>query len=302
MRYLEKISTLFIKPKSWQSRKKILILEGGGMRGIFLTGVMQAFAERSYFPWKYIIGTSAGALTGTTYATGQIHLSRDAFFSKLLTGKFIHLTNILSNEKHILDLDWMIDTIIKGKEPLDVKKLKKTIPVLITATNCANFQPLETIFLHSKKDNIYKALKATAAIPFLYKGFVDYKDYHLLDGGVLDPIPYKKALEMGYKEDEIVVIVTRPRGYRKKEESFWIRQLYDSYYKDKKYAHLVQSLHKRFKVYNNILDDLEYSYRGIRVIYPPNDFEVDRLTQDEKKILAGFMQGVHEAKEYLCNK
>ena len=44
--------------------KKALVIEGGGMRGIFLTGVLQAFTDRGYFPWKLIIGSSAGALTG----------------------------------------------------------------------------------------------------------------------------------------------------------------------------------------------------------------------------------------------
>ena len=36
--------------------KKVLVLEGGGMRGIFLSGVLQAFTDRFYFPWKMIVG------------------------------------------------------------------------------------------------------------------------------------------------------------------------------------------------------------------------------------------------------
>ena len=44
--------------------KKVLVLEGGGMRGIFLTGVLQAFTDRGYFPWKLLVGSSAGSLTG----------------------------------------------------------------------------------------------------------------------------------------------------------------------------------------------------------------------------------------------
>ena len=98
-------------------QKKVLVLEGGGMRGIFLTGVLQAFTDRAYFPWKLIIGSSAGALTGTAYAASQIHLARDAFFTELLTGEFIKISNIVRLEKHILNLDWMID---KDKIALDV--------------------------------------------------------------------------------------------------------------------------------------------------------------------------------------
>ncbi|PKL36176.1 MAG: hypothetical protein CVV44_18330 [Spirochaetae bacterium HGW-Spirochaetae-1] len=289
----------FKKHKLTFPKKKVLILEGGGMRGIFPTGVLQCFTDRNYFPWKLVIGSSAGALAGTAYIARQIFMARDAFFSKLLKGKFIYLANILSSEKHILDLDWMIDTIVRGREPLDEWRLKKECPVLITATHIRYDGPPETIYLHSKKDDIFTALKATAAIPYLYKGFVEYGGHRFLDGGLLDPIPYMKALEMGFREKDILVVVTRPRGYRKRSESFWIRTLYENYYRDPKYRNLVSSMENRFEKYNKILDDLENRYTGIDVIYPPPKFDVDRLTKDEKKILMGFEQGVHEANRFL---
>ncbi len=283
----------------YRKRKKALVLEGGGMRGIFLTGVLQSFTDRSYFPWKLIIGSSAGALTGTAYAAGQIHLARDAFFTELLSGKFIRLSNILRHEKHILNLDWMVDTIINGAEPLDDRALSRACPVLVTATDCRPDNPPQTIYLSSRHDDMDAALKATAAIPVLYRGFVEYGKYHLLDGGLLDPIPYAKALEMGFDEDEILVVVTRQHGYRKKEESFWIRSLYESYYKDHRYRFLVESISNRYLLYNKMLDELERRHRGIDVIYPPDDFRVDRLSRDEKKILEGFTQGVVAGRNYL---
>lgn len=280
-------------------RKKVLILEGGGMRGIFLAGVLQAFTDRHYFPWKLIIGSSAGALTGTAYAAGQVHIARDALFSKLLTGKFIHLENILRPERHILDLDWMVDTIINGDEGLDMRKLRGACPVLITATLCEEHRESRTVYLNSKKDDVLIALKATAALPFFYRGFVNYRDMPLLDGGMLDPIPYKKALELGYREKDILVVTTRNRGYRKKMESFWVRYVYEHHYKNPAFRFLVQSLENRYLMYNRLLDELEYRHTGIEVIYPPAGFKVERLTQDGKKILAGFEMGVEAAKEFL---
>ncbi|MCP4137861.1 MAG: patatin family protein [bacterium] len=287
------------KKKLSHPRKKVLILEGGGMRGIFPTGVLQAFTDRGYFPWRTIIGSSAGALTGTVYASGQIHIARDSLFTTLLSGKFIHLSNVLKPDKHILDLDWMVDTVIGGNEPLDFKKLKQSCPVFISAAHCSDNKPPETIFLSSKKDDVITALKASSAIPFLYRGFVNYRDYHLLDGGLLDPIPYKKALSLGYKEEDILIVTTRPKKYRKKEESFWIKSLYERYYNETRYQYLVESMENRYLSYNRILDELEGKYKNIDIIYPPNDFKVDRLTQDEKKILEGFEHGVEAAKTFL---
>jgi len=278
---------------------KVLILEGGGMRGVFPTGVLQGFADRNFFPWKLIIGSSAGALTGASYAVNQIHLSRDAFFTKLLTGKFIHLSRVLNYDKHVLDLDWMIDTVVHGDEPLKEQLFKKSCEVLITATHCDDFETPETIFLSSKEEDVITALKASAAIPFLYRGFVEYKNYHLLDGGMLDPIPYKKAIELGYKEKDILVVLTRPKGYRKKEESFWIKYIYESYYKENRFKYIIEALETRYKMYNAVLDDLEENHPEIEIIYPPDDFEVDRLTQDKEKICEGFEQGVNETREYL---
>jgi predicted patatin/cPLA2 family phospholipase len=205
--------------------RKVLILEGGGMRGVFLTGVLQAFTDHSFFPFDTVIGSSAGALTGCAYAAGQIYLSRDAFFGKLLSGKFIRPANIFNADRHILDLDWMIDTVVKGRDPLDLESLRKACPVIITATDCVDDRPPETVYLNSRTDDIYTALKATAAIPVLYRGFVEYGGHRLLDGGLLDPIPFNRAMDMGYREEDIVVVLTRPKGYRKEAESFWVRSL-----------------------------------------------------------------------------
>lgn len=198
MNFKRLIKNIFTK-KSLYPEKKALIIEGGGMRGVFLTGVLQAFHDRGYFPWKMIAGSSAGALTGTAYAAGQIHLARDAFFSSLLTGDFIHLENIINPKKHIMDLDWMIKIILQQEEELDIKKLKKGPPVYITATLCKEDSFPSVVFFNSHEDDLLTVLKATAALPVIYRGFVHYKDNKYLDGGLFEPMPYMKALEMGFK-------------------------------------------------------------------------------------------------------
>jgi predicted patatin/cPLA2 family phospholipase len=280
-------------------KKKVLVLEGGGMRGIFLTGVLQAFTDKRYNPFKLIIGSSAGSINGTAFAVDRINLVRDAYFTKLLTGDFIHIGNVLNYQKHVLDLDWMVSTFLGDENPFDGKTLKKAPLVLITATHCAENAPPDTVYLNSKKDDIIMALKATAAVPFLYRGFVQYGNYSFLDGGLMDPIPYRKALDLGFKEDQILVVVTRKKGYRKKEESFLVKMLYESYYKKQQFAPLIKAMENRFRQYNNTLDELEERYTGIDVIYPSDNFKVSRLTQEGKKILEGFEQGVEAGKHYL---
>jgi predicted patatin/cPLA2 family phospholipase len=270
------------------------------MRGIFPTGVLQAFTDRKYFPFELIIGSSAGALTGTAYAAEQIWLARDAFFTELLAGQFIRMRNLLRPEKHILNLDWMIKHIVMGEDPLRLRKLRHIAPpVLMTATRFREDEVPDTIYLSTRTDHIPTALTATAAIPFFYRGFVRYKNYMLLDGALLDPVPYEKALSLGYREEEIMAVLTRPKGYRKEQESFWISALFQSYYKDDKYRYLLYAMNKRFHMYNRVLHDLEHRYQGIDVIYPPEDFAVNRLTRNEEKILAGFEAGIAAGRAYL---
>lgn len=279
--------------------KKVLVLEGGGMRGIFTVGVLQAFTEQGFNPWKLIIGASAGALNGIVYAANQIYIARDAFFSELACGRLIRITNVFRPEKHILNLDWMIDYIIAGDEPLNIRRLRTTAcPVLLAATRFFKDKPPDILFLNTKTDDIANAMKATAAVPFFYRRFVPYGKDLLLDGGVLDAIPYKKALEMGFEEKDILIVLTQPKGYRNNAESFLGNMLYETYYRDEQYHFLLSALQGHCDAYNRDLDELE-QHHGIDIIYPPWRFKVNRLSKNEQKIVEGFEQGVSAAKAYL---
>lgn len=280
--------------------RKVLVLEGGGMRGVFTTGVLQAFHEHNHFPWKLILGTSAGALNGVAYVTGQIHLARDAFFTKLLEGDVIRRVNMLRFEKHVMDFEGVIKTIFSGDEPLKMHALKKACPVLITATNCRPGDKPETVYFDSRRDDVITALNATSAIPYLYRGFVQHKEYKLLDGAVLDPVPFQKALSLGYEQQDILVVATRKKGFRKKGPSFWIKTLYEQYYKLPEHSQLLQALLHQDSLYNSVYDELEQKYAGIHVIYPPESFQVERTTQDSRKILDGFELGIQAAKVFLA--
>lgn len=281
------------------ARKKVLILEGGGMRGVFTTGVLQAFHDRHYFPWEAVMGSSAGALTGAAYVAGQIHLSRDAFFGSLLSSRFIRLMNIVRPSKHVINLDWMIDSVLHGQEPLDEKKLRRACPLVVTGTHIPPGKHPRTVYFNSHRDELTTILKATAALPFLYRGFVPYRDYELLDGAILDPVPYHHALRLGYREEDIVVVLTREKGYRKEQESFWVRKLLEIYYNKPEYRLLVDVLETRFSRYNTLIDELEKRHPAIEVIYPSPKFHVDRLTTDRAQIASGFHEGVQAGIGFL---
>ena len=54
-----------------------LVVEGGAMRGIFASGVLDAFIEHDYHPFDFAIGVSAGATNLLAYLASQHGRSHD---------------------------------------------------------------------------------------------------------------------------------------------------------------------------------------------------------------------------------
>ena len=71
---LGNIAPLTLKP--FRAGQLALVCEGGGQRGIFTAGVLDAFLQQAFFPFELMIGTSAGAQTLSAYACGQHGYSR----------------------------------------------------------------------------------------------------------------------------------------------------------------------------------------------------------------------------------
>lgn len=60
--------------------KTALVAEGGGQRGIFTAGVLDAWLDKKFDPFDLLIGTSAGSQNITSY------LSRQKGYAKRLIG------------------------------------------------------------------------------------------------------------------------------------------------------------------------------------------------------------------------
>jgi predicted patatin/cPLA2 family phospholipase len=110
-----------------------------------------------------------------------------------------------------------------------------------------------------------------------------------LDGGITDPVPYDEALKHGC--EKIIIILTRPRGYIKKEDQASKRLSAVRY---SKYPKLVAAMERRSRLYNHKLAKVnELEEQGIAyVIAPPKSLPVDRLSKDYEKLSATFRIGV----------
>lgn len=272
-----------------------LVLEGGGMRGIYTAGVLDFFMEKDLYT-DGVIGVSAGACHACSYVSKQkgraFRTNTDyiknknymSMYSLLKTGDLFGAQFIYDEIPNKLDV-YDYDTFNKGKTKL--------------YTVCTNIETGKAEYLqciNMKQDVIY--VRASASLPLLSK-IVEVDRKKLLDGGATDSIPIKKFQEMGYKKN--IVILTRPNDYRKGKNSLLpiIKKVYRHY---PKFIHALETRHIN---YNRTLNELSLMEKegSVFIIRPSTPVNISRLEKNVSNLKALYTQGYNDAKvqyEALC--
>mgnify|MGYP002695932491 FL=1 len=187
-----------------------LVLEGGGMRGVFTCGVLDNFMDRGVrFP--YTIGVSAGACNGLSYLSGQRGRAKYSNIDLLEKYNYIGLKYLLK-KRNIMDFDLLFRKFPEHILPYDYEAYFNCPEryVMVT-TNCLTG---EANYFEEKrnKDRVIDIVRASSSLPFVCP--IVYVDgIPMLDGGIVDSIPLMRARQDGYTRN--VVVLTRNRGYRK---------------------------------------------------------------------------------------
>ena len=265
------------------TNKSGLILEGGGMRGVFTSGVLDCFMDNGIrFP--YTIGVSAGACNGLSYISNQRGRAKFSNIDLLEKYNYIGIKHLLK-KGNIMDFDLLFHTFPDEIIPYDYEKLAscKEHYEMVT-TSCKTG---EACYYEEKKDpkRVIDIVKASSSLPFVCPiTYVD--DEPMLDGGIADSIPLMRARELGY--DNNVVVLTRNKGYRKKEKDMKFVSLFY-----KQYPAMQEAIRNRNRIYNEQISMIEaLEERGeIVVIRPEKPVEVDRMERDSKKLIALYEEG-----------
>lgn len=264
-----------------------LILEGGGLRGVYTSGVLDAFLDNGVkFP--YVIGVSAGICNALSYFSKQkgrnIKINIEHCDDKEYCGfKNMLIKGAMFNE------NMLFEKIPHQLYPFDYDTYSKEYTKLIAVvTDCERGKALYYELDDIK--NQYNIIKASSWLPFISK-MVDYDGKKLLDGGITDSIPIKKALKDGCKK--CVVVLTRPKGYRKSYSK--VIPLANFVYR--KYPNLIKALSRRYEEYNETLDYIEnLEQKGeIIVIRPTKYLEISRVEKDPQKLLKAYRLGYDNA-------
>lgn len=269
-----------------------LVLEGGGMRGVYTAGVLEYFSEQNiYFP--YTIGVSAGACMAASYLSKQKGRNKIVNIDWVNDPRYISWRNLLRNGQ-LFGMDFIFDEIPNSLVPFDHQAFLDSQEELVVGTTDCDTG--ETVY-YNKSDSefdLLRVLRASSSLPFIAP-IVEHQGKRLLDGGISDPIPLRQAERDGYKRN--ILILTRNEEYRKSRNRFpWlIRRAYG------KYPAFVQTLLRRHEIYNDTLMYIGEQERSgaTFVIRPQQPLEVGRMERDSSKLLALYEQGYEDAKRLM---
>ncbi|MDO4720634.1 MAG: patatin family protein [Peptostreptococcaceae bacterium] len=269
-----------------------LVLEGGGMKGIYTAGVLDLLMEeRIHFP--YVIGVSAGACQALSYVSQQIGRNKRAILDFVGLPRYISKRNLILHGS-IMDMDFVFDDIPNKYEIFDYESFfESDMRCVFVIADCITGKAVY-IDAKARKDRRYLSdvVRASSSLPLLTKPVcIDGRLY--IDGGMADSIPLRKSMEDGNKKN--LVVLTKPAGYRKDRTK--IAFLYRSRYKE--YPALVKTLIERDTMYNESMEFVEELERKgeIVVIRPTVDLHVGRMEKNRRKLERMYELGYRDAKE-----
>lgn len=273
--------------------KAALVLEGGALRGMYTSGVLDTFLKNN-MEFECVAGVSAGALNAMSYISKQPGRSAKINLEYCDDPRYIGRKAFIKN-KGIIGYDYLFGDISENKVPFDYKSFENTNQrFIIVTTNC---EKAETEYLEKSNCNdLFKAAQASSSMP-LASAMVEINNNHYLDGAVTTSIPVKWALEQGY--EKVVVVLTRDKTYRKPILSNKMKKLYKLAYH--KYPKLIEKLNTMPERYNKLQDELiELEKEGkIFIIRPEKEVTVSRLEKDKEKLENLYKEGIAEAEKNL---
>ncbi|MGN4127845.1 patatin-like phospholipase family protein [Lysinibacillus sphaericus] len=266
-----------------------LILEGGTFRTLFTSGVLDAFLEHDIM-MPYVVAISAGAINACSYVSQQKERSLRVLMDYRHDKRYMGLKNFLK-EKSLFGLDFAYNVIPNQLDIFDWATYQQYDGKLLFGVTNATTGQVE--YMDAREmDRQCTMLRATCAIPILFPE-IKLNDTAYYDGGLAEPIPIQHGIERGF--DKHVLVLTRPKGYRKKldRQSKWAMRLLA-----KRYPNLVKSMEKRADHYNASLAHCEQlEEEGRAFIFRPtealNSFEKD-TTQMRSNYEMGYEQALQQ--------
>ena len=271
-----------------------LVLEGGGMRGVFTSGVLDAFMKFNLY-FKYVVAVSAGACNGLSYMSRQPRRARVSNIDLLAKYDYIGIRHLVT-QGCIFDPEFLYERFPYEIIPFDYdtffEKMNLGYSFEMVTTNCETGRCEYLQERNGNKHRLNEIARASSSLPFVSK-IVEIDGIPMLDGGIIDSIPLLHAIEKGHSQN--VVICTRNKGWRATSKDFKIPKFI---YRN--YPRLRVVLSHRIDAYNKQLDMIDkYEKEGrIIVLRPIKPVEVGRMEKDIEKLESLYNEGFNIGEEF----
>ena len=274
--------------------KKALVIEGGGSRGVFSFGVVDSFIQNSFNPFDLHFGVSNGSVVQLWYILNVSDYNLDKMLFSA-SKKYVNFFNIVRN-KSIMNFEKLYEDA-ELVFPIDFDRLQKKLKnknffIVISDAHTGNAEYIEL-----SKDNYVNEMLASGSLPVLMKNPVMIDGNRKYDGGITDPLPVKKAYEMGARD--ITVIRTYEHSFVRKTKL----ENYIAAFFTKQYPEISNALIRNTVTYNAALDFMNNPPNDctIKQICPPNRLVAKRATTDIKIMKADYAIGLECGKNFLSD-
>lgn len=265
-----------------------LVMEGGSMRGMFTSGVIDVFMENG-ITFDGAIGVSAGATFGCNIKSKQIGRAYRYYMKYRNDYRFGSFKSLVKSGD-FFDVDFCYHKVPEVLDVFDTDAFTKNpMEFYVVATDVLNGKALYHKCFDGKTEDI-EWIRASASVPLVSR-IVEIDGYKLLDGGIADSVPIKYFEEIGY--DRNVIILT---------------QAYDFVKKKNKMVPLSKIIYRKYPEYNKIFENRYIRYNEtydyikekektgeLFVIRPPYKLPVSSAEKDEAKLKEAYEMGRKEA-------
>lgn len=263
-----------------------LVLEGGGMRGVYTAGVLDALINQNYCA-DYLIGVSAGCTNGASYISWQKERGMRTNINYIDDKRYLSFSSYLKTGS-LFGMDFLFYDIPEKLDPFDYDSCFKSkcdyrVGVTNIETGKEEYFGKEAL----KKEDRNIVLRASVSLP-IASPIVEIKGKKYLDGGIGDPIPIRRAFEEGC--DKVIVVLTRDRGYRKgaSKGKLFFKLMY------RKYPKLIELLCNRHERYNETLEYIQKMEKEGKafVVAPEKPIEIDKFEKNKNKLFEVYKLGL----------
>ena len=267
-----------------------LILEGGGLRGVYTSGVLRFFMDKGLF-FPYVIGVSMGACNAANYVSRQPERNRIVNIRYVNDSRYLSYLRLLAGGE-LFGMDFIFDTIPHSLVPFDYETFRNSeVRCITVATDCVTGEALY-FEKNALGEEYLPVLRASTCIPFISRP-VRFNGLILMDGGISDSVPIGKSIRDGNTKH--VLILTRPKGYRKKPSplSRIARLRYP------RFPGLSHALGRRHAEYNETMDCIDrMEHKGEAFIIRPRSYlPVGRIERSKVKLYTTYDQGYEDAEK-----